>query len=61
MANGGTTGDDLDRLQVQVDATRTELGEVAGAVNGLTVPAAPAKMALPLTFPVATLDRDDCG
>ncbi|MEY2458635.1 MAG: hypothetical protein QOG30_465, partial [Acidimicrobiaceae bacterium] len=36
MANGGTTGDDLERLQVQVDATRTELGEVAGAVSGLT-------------------------
>ena len=36
MANGGTTGDDLERLQVQVDATRTELGEVAGAVGGLT-------------------------
>ena len=36
MANGGTTGGDLDRLQDQVDATRTELGEVAGAVSGLT-------------------------
>ena len=36
MANGGTTGDDLERLRVQVDATRTELGEVAGAVSGLT-------------------------
>ena len=36
MANGGTTGDDLERLRVQVDATRTELGEVAGAVSGLS-------------------------
>src|SRR3954469_24040479 len=36
MATGGTTGGDLDRLQDQVDATRTELGEVAGAVSGLT-------------------------
>jgi chromosome segregation ATPase len=36
MATGGSTDDDLERLRVQVDATRTELGEVAGAVGGLT-------------------------
>ncbi|MEY2402483.1 MAG: hypothetical protein QOD38_34, partial [Acidimicrobiaceae bacterium] len=36
MANGGTAEDDLERLRVQVDTTRTELGEVAGAINGLT-------------------------
>src|SRR4051812_24347127 len=35
MAIGGNSGD-LDRLQDQVDATRTELAEVAGAINGLT-------------------------
>ncbi|HEX4821164.1 MAG TPA: hypothetical protein VFV00_13260 [Acidimicrobiales bacterium] len=35
MPNGGDSGRQLDRLQDQVDATRTELGEVAEAVNGL--------------------------
>src|SRR5437764_7708849 len=35
MPNGGESGRQLDRLQDQVDATRTELGEVAEALNGL--------------------------
>jgi len=35
MPNGGDSGRQLDRLQDQVDATRTELGEVAEAVYGL--------------------------
>ena len=36
MANGGTTGDDLERLERQVAATRADLAGVAGAVTGLT-------------------------
>src|SRR3954470_19013430 len=36
MANGGNSGRELDRLQDQVDATRTELAEMAAAIGGLT-------------------------
>src|SRR3954464_10151052 len=35
MATGGNSGD-LDRLEGKVEATRTELASIAGAVNGLT-------------------------
>ena len=35
MPNGGESGRQLDRLQDQVDATRADLTDMAGAVNGL--------------------------